>query len=291
MSESKSSLTVKDIVEAAAARPNGFLVIDMAAQRSTQKSANRYADVFCVKKDGQKVKLAFSWKMEPLRGSLAPLKDRKFESTIQFRASSGDLGAAIVAIYKEFKRLIEEGIKNKLIAAKGGKALIRSIVQSELENGDPLDNPIIRLKLKFKDGKPCFHIKRIVLDEKGDPKTMDIKCTEQDIDTYIKSRMMSSGHVDLGTMCLSGFGISLPANVKLLVLKPVAPDAPDVSSLMSREEMLEMVGDMGDAAESKEDNESNETKENEDNDSDADNKADATEKQLEQLRQMALAEE
>jgi hypothetical protein len=225
--------------------------------------------------------------MQPLKGGIKAPKDRKYGPTIQFRGSSGDLGKATVAIYSEFNSQITEGLENNSIKAKGGKAIIRSIVQTELENGEELEDPLIRFKLPFKNGKPEFRLVRIEEDKDGNPIPVDVKCTEENVHTIIRSRMVTSGYVNMDTVVLSGFGISIPAKVQLLVIKPVENDAPEVDAILSRDEMLAMVGDIGDV---KNDNNEEENEEEEDAVV-VDEDAPATENQLEALRALALNEE
>lgn len=288
MAEQKT-LAAENVVKAIEARPNGFLVPEFTKTRSSKNSTNKYMDNNIVLANGQKKRLGIAWKMQPLKGGIKAPKDRKYGPTIQFRGSSGDLGKATVAIYAEFKRQIAEGLKNKTIKAKGGKAIIRSIIQTELESGEELEDPIIRFKLPFKKGKPEFRLVRIEEDRDGNPKPVDIKCTEENVHTLIRSRMVTSGYVSMDTVVFSGFGISIPAKVQLLVIKPVENDAPEVDSILSREEMLAMVGDVGETKADNEDDGENEGDGVEEvvvNDD-----APATENQLEALRALALNNE
>jgi len=288
----QKTLAAENIVAAIEARPQEFLKPDFAKARGSKNSANKYMDNNIVLVNGQKKRLGIAWKMQPLKGGIKAPKDRKYGPTIQFRGSSGDLGKATVAVYSEFKRQITEGINDKSIKAKGGKAIIRSIIQTELESGEELDDPLIRFKLPFKNGKPEFRLVRIEEDKDGNPRPVDVKCTEENVHTLIRSRMVTSGYVNMDTVVFSGFGISIPAKVQLLVIKPVENDAPEVDSILSREEMLAMVGDMGDAK-----------NDNDNDDNDGENEGDgvdevvvdedvpATENQLEALRALALNDE
>lgn len=283
------TLSAKNVVKAIEARPNGFLSIDLSKARSTKNSTNKYMDNNLVLANGTNKKLGISWTLTPLKGGVKSPEDRKYDATIQFRESSGDLGAATVAIYAEFKRQIEAGISNGTIKAKGAKGIVRSIVQTELENGEKLEDPIIRFKLPFKNGKPDFKLVRIVEDENGTPRPVDIKCTESDVHTLIRSRMITSGYVSMDTVVFSGFGISLPAKVQLLVVKPVENDAPEVDSIMSREEMMLMIGEPDENDDETEDQDLPEIEieiENVENEN-----TPATDDQLEALRKLALQEE
>jgi hypothetical protein len=280
----QKTLDAENIVAAIRARPNEFIDMNFAKTRGSKNNTNKYMDNIIVLANGRKEKLGIAWKMLPLKGGIKAPKDRKFGPTIQFRGSSGDLGMATTEVYSEFKRQITKGLKNSSIKAKGGKAIIRSIVQTELENGEELDDPIIRFKLPFKNGKPEFRLVRIEEDKDGNPRPVDIKCTEENVHTLIRSRMITSGYVCMDTVVFSGFGISIPAKVQLLVIKPVENDAPAVDSILSREEMLAMVGDMGEA---KNEND-NEDDGEEDGEVVVDENAPATENQLENLRALAL---
>lgn len=251
----QKTLAAENVVKAINARPNGFLVPEFAKSRSTKNSANKYMDNNLVLVNGQKKRLGIAWKMTSLKGGIKAPADRKFGPVIQFRGSSGALGVATTSIYAEFKRLVQVGLDNGTIKAKGAKAIIRSIIQSELENGDDLDDPIIRFKLPFKNGKPEFRLVRIEEDKDGNPKPVDIKCTEDNVHTLIRSRMVTSGYVSLDTTVMSGFGISMPAKVQLLVIKPVENDAPEVDSILSREEMLAMIGDPDDKVDAEQEQE------------------------------------
>ena len=156
-------LSAENVVKAIAARPQGFLKPEFETTRPSKKSANKYMDNNIVLENGQKKRLGISWKMQPLTGGIKEPKDRKYGATIQFRGSSGALGNATVSIYTELKRLISEGIKNGTIKVKKDKSLFRSVLQTELESGETLDDPIIRFKLPFDDnGRPLFKIVRII---------------------------------------------------------------------------------------------------------------------------------
>ena len=241
-----------------------------------------------VLENGQKKKLGISWKMQPLTGGIKEPKDRKYGATIQFRGSSGALGDATVSIYKELSRLVSEGIKNGTIKVKKDKSLFRSVLQTELESGEALDDPIIRFKLPFDDnGRPLFKIVRIE-EVNGEPKSVNVRCTEEDVHTIIKSRMLTSGYVSMDTVCFSGFGISVPAKVQLLVIKPAENDAPDPESFMSREEMIAMIGEADDKPENKNEDEDEEGDEKNVIDEVLDKDAPATDAQLQALRDLAL---
>jgi hypothetical protein len=291
----QKTLAAENIVAAIDARPNGFLKPDFEKARGTKNSANKYIDNNIILVNGQKKRLGIAWKMQPLTGGIKAPNDRKYGPTIQFRGSSGYLGKATVAVYSEFKRQITEGLKDKSIKAKGGKAIIRSIIQNELESGEELDDPIIRFKLPFKEGKPEFRLVRIEEDKDGNPRPVDVKCTEENVHTLIRSRMLTSGYVSMDTVVLSGFGISIPAKVQLLVIKPVENEAPEIDSILSREEMLAMVGDIVEAK--NDDNDDTDDADDDDDDNDNDNDvgveedAPATESQLESLRALALNDE
>jgi hypothetical protein len=279
----QKKLTAGDVVKAIEARPNEFLILDFTKLRSAEKSTNKYMDQIIVLENGQKKKLGFSWNQLPLKGGIKIPSERKYDPFVLFRASSGDLGKATSAVCAEFKRLAEEGIKNKKITAKGAKAIIRSIIQTEIADGDALDDPIIRFKLPFKDGKPEFKLVRIEIGKDGNPKPVELKCTEENIHTLIKSRMVTSGYVSMDTVVFSGSGISIQARIQLLVIKPVENDTPAVESILSREEMLEMIGEPVD----------NTVTNNEDDTNDEENidNTPAMGDQLEALRKLALTEE
>lgn len=289
----QKTLAEENIVAAIEARPQEFLKIDFDKARGSKNNTNRYVDNNIILANGQKKRLGIAWKMQHLKGGIKERSDRKYGPTIQFRSSSGDLGKATVAIYSEFKRQITEGLDNKSIKAKGGKAIIRNIVQTELENGEAVEDPIIRFKLPFdKNGKPEFRLVRIEVDKDGNPRPVDVKCTEENVHTLIRSRMVTSGYVSMDTVVFSGFGISIPAKVQLLVIKPVDNDVPKIDSILSREEMLAMVGEMGEAKNNN-DNE-DEHSENEGDGVDevvADEDVPATENLLEALRALALNDE
>ena len=285
----QQTLAAPKILEAIKARPKGFLNTNYEKLRGSKNSTNKYTNLDILLANGHNKRLGIAWKMQSLKGGIKGPEDRKYGPTIQFRGSSGDLGEATVAIYSEFKRQITEGLNNKSIKAKGGKANIRSIVQTELENGEELDDPLIRFKLPFKNGKPEFRLVRIEEDENGNPRPVDIKCTEENVHTIIKSRMLTSGYVSMDTVVFSSFGISIPAKVQLLVIKHMENEAPEVDSILSREEMLAMVGDTGEAKNDNEDDDENEGDGVEEVVVDED--APATEDQLEALRVLSLDDE
>ena len=284
----QKTLTAGDVVKAISASPEDFLDINSDNPRGSKTSANKYMDCK-LKIDGKTKKLNFSWKGQLLRGGIKEPDDRRYGPTIQFRGSSGDLGKATVEIYNRFKSIIGAKLEDKSIKSRGSKAIVRSIVQTELENGEQLDDPIIRFKLPFKDGKQLFRLLRIEQDKDGNPRSVEIKCTEENVHTVIKNGILTSGFVTMDTVVSSGFGWSIPAKVQLLVIKPVENSAPSVESILSREEMLEMVGDVQDAGveqiitEDFNDTEGGSTIDKGDSSN--------IENQLEALRQLALDEE
>lgn len=274
----QNTLSTENILAAIENSPEGFLDMGFNEMRTSNKSNNKYTDCYIVH-DGKKKKAGLSWKMIPLTGGIKPIKDRKYDPTIQFRGSSGDLGKAVVAIYDKTKSLIDAGLKNGSIKVKGSKAIFRSIIQTELENGEQLGDPIIRFKLPFKNGKPEFRLVRIEENKDGTPHPVDIPCTEENIHNIIKSRMITSGYVNMDSVVFSDAGISIPAKVKLLIVKPVGNEAPEIESILSQKEMLEMSEGV---AKPKEDEEEEEV---------LDENSPATENQLEELRQLAIGEQ
>jgi hypothetical protein len=257
----QKTLSAEDFNKAIEARPDGFLFSDSSKARGTKTSQNKYIDNYVICVDGKKLKCGISWKNTALASGIKAPEDRKFGVNTTFRESSGPVGKALVAIYAEFTRSMEANLKNKTIIAKGAKANICSPVQTQLESGELLDSPLIRLKLPFnKNGNAEFRLVRIEKDENGNPKQVDIKCTEENVHTIIRSRMITSGYATMDTIVQSGFGISMPLKVQLLVIKPADNESPEIDSILSREEMLEMVGDMGDNnCENKEDDAKNDT--------------------------------
>jgi hypothetical protein len=271
MANQVKTITPEVVLDAIKARPDGFLSIDFSVLRQS-KNTNKYTDVFLVLANGQKAPLALSWKLEPIRSNIKPFEERKKGTSLQFRSSSGDLGKVVDQIYKEFARLVKKGVDDKLITAKGTKAVAKSIVQREIEStGALIEDPIIRFQLAFNKKKPCFEISKVVQDENGKPRLTEIKCDEDDINLHVRSRMISTGHVTMNSVVFSAHRISIPAVVKLLVLKPATRDSPSISNILSVEEMLSMVGD-------------SDEHENE-------NSAADTEQQLEELRNLAVGNE
>jgi hypothetical protein len=237
-----NALTSDAIARAISTRPQSFLTIDFEKARSSKKSANRYMDVLITLEDGKKKKLGISWKLEALRGGIKSPEERKYGVTIQYRKSSGTLGTSAVSIYEEFKRLTQKAISDGALKVKGTKAAIHSIIQTEMEDGETLEDPIVRFKLPFnKDGKPEFRLVRIE-DINANPTPVDIKCSEGTIHELIQSRMITSGYASIDTVIVSGFGISMPAKVQLLVIKPIEFIVPEISTILNRDEMISMIG-------------------------------------------------
>jgi hypothetical protein len=231
------------LVKAAKANPETFVAPDLENQRAAKKSANKYMDVH-VTIDGKKRKFGFGWKLVPLSGRIKDPEERLgYAPTIQFRRSSGDLGEAAVLAYECLESAVEKGKENKTVVTKKGKGNFCTIVQTELESGEKLDDEIVRFKLPFDNsGKPLFRLIKIE-NRNGVPTQVAVKCTEANVHTIIKSRMLTSGYVSADTMVFSGFGISIPAKVQLLVIKDVEPEAPSPDEFMSNEELLAMAGE------------------------------------------------
>jgi hypothetical protein len=244
MTDSKQ-LSADMVMAAYDANPDSFVWADYKNQRDTKKSANKYMDVNVTLASGKKRKLGFSWKMESLKGGIREPAERKdFPVTIQFRRSSGNLGEASYRIYERLRSQLTDGIASGVAKPKKSKQNFCTIVQTEIEStGEQLDDPIIRFKLPFdREGKPTFRLMKIT-NVNGKPKAIKVECTEANIHTIIKSRMLTSGYVSLDTEIFSGFGVSIPAKVQLLVIKDAEPDAPDPGEFMTEEEMLAMAGD------------------------------------------------
>jgi hypothetical protein len=297
MSSIQNNLYASDIVAGIKSKPSGFMM-PLLEKTRTAKNGNKYADNYMILANGQKKRLGFAWKMTPLTGGVKSPEDRKYGASIQFRESSGDLGYATTAIYKEFRRLIEEAKANGIINVKNSKAIIRSIVQTDLESGEKLDDPIIRFGLPFnKDGKPLFNLLKIVKDKKGKPKSVPVKCTVEDVHTLIRNNMVTSGYVTMDSVVFSSFGISLPARVKTLVIKSEATGGPAASTILSKEEMMAMIGDDddddnndNDNDDDDEDDEDDENENEDENEDENENDTPPVDNQLEELRKLALVD-
>ena len=236
-------LNANVILKCIEARPNEFLKIDIMKQRGTKNSATKYMDALLVRENGSTSKLGIAWDQEPLRGTIKPFDERKFPPTLNYRASSGAMGKAIVSIYESFTAQIAARIADKSINVKPANAIIRSAIQAESDSGEKLDDKIIRIKLPFKkNGDADFKIAKIIIDEEGNPKPVYINCTEKNIHTLITGRTLTSGYATMEDVIFSSFGISMPIKIKLLVIKPMEYDSPDVDAIMTREEMLAMAG-------------------------------------------------
>ena len=134
-------------------------------------------------------------------------------------------------------------------------------------------------------------------EKNGEPVPVSITCTEDNVHTIIHSGMLTSGYVSMDTLILSGFGISVPAKVQLLIIKPAQAVAPEPESFMTREEMLAMVGDESTNEKEEKEEESDELtnekeeKEEESDEEDCDKNTKATAEQLEALRNLAGSDE
>lgn len=283
-------ITPEVVIAAHEASPQGFLEVNLADQRGSKKSVNKYHTVSLVLADGTKQNLGISWKKEPLKASLKESQDRKFGASIIFRKSSGSLGKAVVLIYDWLEAFVSTGLKKKTIKTRNKKWF--NIVQTELENGDILDDPMIRFKLPFdfnNKNKQLFrlvHIKNIG----GKNQPVDIKVNDLNLHEQFRSRSMTTGYVDMSSLVFSSNGISVPAKVQLIVVKPAPARIPDIADLMDEDDMADMVGD----DDSEDDNADDEPVTNNPNageapvDAEPDDVTETTEAELEALKNLNL---
>lgn len=243
MNMSKKSVTTEMILEAAKFNPQGFLDIDLANPRSSKNSANLYHDVKIIMPDGTKKKLGVSWNNIPLAGGIKKPEERKYDPTLIYRRSSGNLGESIYLTYKEYERIIDTGKAAGNIKLKKGKDTFRTALQEDLEDGTVLDEPMIRFKLPFhKDtNRPMFKVVKIEEGPDGNYKQVNVKVTKDNIHEIIRSRSITAGYARMDTVVFSNFGISMPAKVELLVIKPPEDDTPDVEDILDPEMMAAMV--------------------------------------------------
>jgi hypothetical protein len=230
------------ILEAANGNPSGFLEFDFNNPRTSKNSANMYHDVKYVLKNGEKKAAGITWSGVKLEGGIKPLDERKYDPTLLFRQSSGSLGAALCKTYCEYSRVIDSMKNTSIIKLKSSKSIVRTIVQSELECGDKLDDPMARLKLTFnaKTNKPEFKVVKIV-EVNGRPTSVPVVVTKENIHTIIRSRMITSGYARFDNLVYSNFGISMPAKVELLVIKPLEDNIPAAEDILDEEQMLMMM--------------------------------------------------
>lgn len=234
---------VLDIIAQCDEQKRPFLEVDFANQRSSKKSTNKYMTVYILD-NGKRRKFRMSWKFVELAGGIKKKEERKYGVSILFRRSSGDLGEAVYRVYTELEKIVKQALQDGTVKVKKDKQMFRNIIQTELEDGTVLDDPMIRLKLPFKmdTSKQDFRLVKVEL-KNGKPAPVNVYCDEEDVHEKIRSRMVTSGHVNMDTMVFSGFGISVPAKVQLLMIKPVANDAPEPEELMSQSELAEMIGE------------------------------------------------
>lgn len=251
---SSGFITAEQLSKNLSDSPSKNFIIDWENERSSKKSDNKYVDIYSYDGNGNKTKLIVAWKKEQLRGRIRGPEERKYAPEIQFRKSSGNLGEATCLVYEEFKRQIEDRINSKQLKVRGPKAIIRSKVQVDLEDGTLLDDPIIRFKLPFRNGKPIFDLIRF-----KNSKPVKVSCTEDNIHEILKSGTITCGTVNLGEIVFSGFGISIPATVESLVIKPKKNNKSDIVSLITAEE----IEDMNDSDSEDEPNGNSEDEENE----------------------------
>lgn len=231
---SKKTISVESLVAAANKDPQGFIKVDLEHPRGTKNSANLYHTVNFVE-DGKSKRLRFQWEGIPLTGGIKPPEERKYDPTISFRQSSGGLGDVVYRIYEEYERQVSYAKDNGHIKPKKGKDNICTIVQKELEDGTLLDDPLIRFKLSFdpKTGNPMFKVFELEKDEDDNViGKKQVKVTKENVHEIVRARSVTTGYVSMDTVVFSGFGISMPAKVEVLIIEPPEDDTPDVDDLL-----------------------------------------------------------
>jgi hypothetical protein len=265
---SKKPVTTEMVLKAYEASPQGFLNIDLVKPRSSKNSNNTYHTVSLMT-DGKNRKLGVSWSNVALVGGVKPPEDRKYDPTLCFRKSSGELGDVLFKIYTRYAEIIETCKKDKTFTPKQSKAQFRTIIQDELEDGTPLEDPMIRLKLPFREGRAQFKVIQIRENSNGTLEKTNVKVTSENIHTIIRSGSITAGYVSMDSMVFSTFGVSIPAKVELLVIKPPEDDIPDVNDILDPSMMQAMAiksSDDTEIIEEKKEEQSNETEETEETD-------------------------
>lgn len=281
-----SLLTLDDIIEAREANPNGFLLIDWDNKRVSRNNNITYVDVYVITKEGKKNRLKFFYTKELIRAGIKNKEDRGDNGAyIQFRASSGKLGEVFEFLYPEMERqIINEINSKKNINVKGKKAATSTPIQKETATGDVLEDHIIRVKLPFKDGKAGFKMSKVV--KQGDGlKEKNIYFTDDNVHEYLTNNTMTSGVIKMDCLMAHNFGISMPATLESIIIKPNSTNNTDIFTMMSANDLSEMITEE-DTTE-KDNEEEDEEKNDEEEDDEDEEEEEDTEAQLEALKKLA----
>jgi hypothetical protein len=220
-----------------------FLHFDLSNPRFGKRQNNRYYTVNLKDTNGKLYSLSkLSWACEPTSGKIKPHEERKgYAPTLQFRESS-ELGRVLSKIMDEFKRVFPKYIESGQVKVRKDKSNISIPVQRETDDGTEIPDGICRIGLPFyDDGQPKFELFKMVQDT-PDSKPIKVSepCSSQDIHEKIQAQTLTTGVVDIGSVALHSFGISIPSKVIVLVIKPGEPEVPDVSEIMDEDQMLMM---------------------------------------------------
>lgn len=232
---SSGFITAEHLSKNLSESPSKNFIIDWDNERKHKTRECKYVDIYSYDNTGNKTKLVIGWKKEQLRGRVKGPEERKFAPVMQFRKSSGSLGTAICLVYDEFKKQIEQKLADKSLKIKESKRSIKSIVQTDLEDGTLLEDPIIRFKLPFRNGKPVFGLFKV-----KNKKLVKVSCNEDNIHEILKSGTLTSGSVSVESIVFSSFGISIPATVKELVIKPKKNNSDGIFAMLTEDDIDEM---------------------------------------------------
>jgi len=232
MKRQNQSIDVKEVKQIINENPSGFLDITFDKIREFKKAGTasiKYADVNIVKKDNTKQRLSLAWSATPIVFDVAYNSEYN-SASLTFRKSSGVLGDVICSVYDEYKRQVQRAKDGGLISKK---YQIRTIVQEEYKD-EPAEDPLIRLKLGFgADGNALFDTYKIV-NSNGNITQVPIKCTVDNVNSYLCSGTLTSGYVSIDSVAMGGFGITMPAKVTVLIIKPIQNKQPELSKFMTQ---------------------------------------------------------
>jgi hypothetical protein len=286
--------SAKTIMDAYNANPETFITPDLVNSRKSNKRPIRWHTTSLVNPPNKKINLGISFKMVQTVANIKAPEERKYGVTIMYRRSSvgkGDsaqFGEALYQVYDRLGKFTDENLANKNIKVKKGKDNWLSTVQTELESGDLVDDPMIRIKLPFTDdGKPQF--KLIQIDSvNGKNVARKVACNIDNIHTIIRAGTFTSGFIDMSTYTFSGYGISNPAKVQTLIIKPSANNAPEYDEILDEEDMMDMAVAPDDMAPANEVVDNVDNNDAGDDANDADDPEATTEEQLEALKALNM---
>jgi hypothetical protein len=118
-----------------------------------------------------------------------------------------------------------------------------SVYQTHLTNNTKLDDPIVRIALKWADGTnaPMFTLSTVV-EVDGKPTIKKQNVTNANAHTFGPSNSLTSGTAKIDSVCFSNMGASAPFVLSSVIIKPGKREVIAIEDNMSAEELKEFVG-------------------------------------------------